>query len=301
MTGLADLRSRLSEAVYGQPEAVDAVCDHVLGCELGGVRLPEQPKRSFLFLGPTGVGKTELARALAAALRPHDMAEDETCLMRLDMSDYSSPEAMVRWLGHPSSSRESVWSISYGPEIKVVLLDEIEKASREILQLLLASLSCGSFELASGKIINLTNVYVIATSNVGAQRIIELEEAPVHRVRRAVEAELLSHEKISPEWVGRWSSMVIFRSLKGDALRKITARAVNEALTGPRASGADITVTDPALNWLARKTWSPKYGARSLRGGVAALVGRALAVAAAAGRRSGRLVLNATETGVELE
>lgn len=300
MTGLSDLAARLAEGVVGQADAVREVADRVLGREVGGTRLRNQPRGTFLFMGPTGVGKTELAVTLSRVLRPREMSDDQTTLMRVNMADFAAPDSLANWLGDPRSSKQCIWRTSFGPEIRVVLLDEIEKACREVLQLLLAALSCGQVDLASGGLVSLEHAYVIATSNIGAQRIIEMEGRPRDMVRRAVEAELIDHPKVSPEWVGRWGAIVVFRQLDGPSRFEITRRAVEEVLAAPRAAGAKITVLEDTIWFLARRCWSPKYGARSLVSGVDLYVGRALAAAAINGRRDGHLAINAKEDGVEL-
>jgi ATP-dependent Clp protease ATP-binding subunit ClpB len=265
MQKLLRLEEELHRRVVGQDEAVRAVADAVVRAR-AGIKDPKRPIGSFLFLGPTGVGKTELARALAAAL-----FDNEENMIRLDMSEYMEKHTVARLIGAPpgyigyeegGQLTEAVRRKPYS----VVLFDEIEKAHPDVFNALLQVLEDGRLTDGHGRTVNFRNTVIIMTSNIGSQLILEVrgaDERSYQRMREQVLEALRRHFR--PEFLNRVDEVVVFRALTEAELAKI----VEIQLEGLRRRLAErritLEVTEAARNHLARVGYDPVYGARPLK------------------------------------
>jgi ATP-dependent Clp protease ATP-binding subunit ClpB len=265
MQKLLRLPEDLHHRVVGQDEAVRAVADAVVRAR-AGIKDPKRPIGSFLFLGPTGVGKTELARALATTL-----FDDEDNMIRLDMSEYMEKHTVARLIGAPpgyvgydegGQLTEAVRRKPYS----VVLLDEIEKAHPDVFNVLLQVLDDGRLTDGHGRTVNFRNTVIIMTSNIGSQLILEMrgaDERSYQRMREQVLDALRRHFR--PEFLNRVDEVVVFRALTEAELAKI----VEIQLDGLRRRLADrritLEVSEAARNYLARIGYDPVFGARPLK------------------------------------
>jgi ATP-dependent Clp protease ATP-binding subunit ClpB len=251
--------------VVGQDEAVDAVARAVRRGR-AGLGDPNRPVGSFLFLGPTGVGKTELARALAATL-----FDNEDNIVRLDMSEYMEKHTVARLIGAPpgyigyeegGQLTEAVRRKPYS----VVLLDEIEKAHPDVFNVLLQVLDDGRLTDGHGRTVNFKNTVIIMTSNIGSQLILEMRGADEQTYQRMREQVLEAlRRQFRPEFLNRVDEVVVFRALTESEL----ARIVEIQLEGLRRRLAErrmvLQVTEAAQAYLARVGYDPVFGARPLK------------------------------------
>ncbi|HET6257461.1 MAG TPA: ATP-dependent Clp protease ATP-binding subunit [Pseudonocardia sp.] len=299
---LLDLESLLHRRVVGQDDAVEAVADAVRAGR-AGLAHPDRPIGSFLFLGPTGVGKTELARALAEAL----FGSTDT-LLRFDMSEYSDHGSAMRLVGAPPGHvgyddagqlTEAVRRTRYA----VLLLDEIEKAHPDVIATLLQVLDAGRLTDAHGRTVDFTNTVVIMTSNLGADRLLAAAEAgrPVEEVRVPVLAAMRAHFR--PEFLNRIDDIVLFHALDRAELRRITHLLVAETGDRLRAQGITLDLTESAVDWLAERGHQPELGARPLRRTIARELDRKLSRLIIAGDLGPgqRIVVDAADGRLVLE
>jgi ATP-dependent Clp protease ATP-binding subunit ClpC len=269
---LLELEEHLHKRVVGQDEAVSAVADAVLRSR-AGLADPNRPIGSFLFLGPTGVGKTELARALAEAL-----FGSEDRMVRLDMSEYQERHTVSRLIGAPpgyvghEEAGQFTEAVRRHP-YSLLLLDEVEKAHPDIFNLLLQVLDEGRLTDSQGRTIDFTNTVIVMTSNLGSEAITGRggalgfgpsgteadEEARRERVLRPL------HEHFRPEFLNRIDEIVIFRQLADDQLRRITDMMLNETRRRLRSQDVEVEFTPAAVDWIARRGYQPEFGARPLR------------------------------------
>ena len=258
---LVTLEDHLHQRVVGQDRAVEAVADAVRRSR-SGIADPDRPTGSFLFLGPTGVGKTELARALAAFL-----FDDERALVRIDMGEYQEKHTVARLIGAPpgyvgydegGQLTETVRRRPYA----VILLDEVEKAHPDVFNVLLQLLDDGRLTDGQGRTVDFRNAVVIMTSNLGSQHILDVTLEP-EALRDRVMADVRAYFK--PEFLNRIDDVVIFDRLAKDQLAAI----VDIQLERLRARLADrditVEVTDAGKAWLADRGYDPIYGARPLK------------------------------------
>jgi ATP-dependent Clp protease ATP-binding subunit ClpB len=272
---LLRMEDYLGERVIGQPEAVREVSDAVRRAR-AGISDPNRPTGSFMFLGPTGVGKTELAKALAEFL-----FDDERAMIRIDMSEYSEKHSVARLVGAPpgyvgyeqgGQLTEAVRRRPYS----VVLLDEVEKANPEVFDILLQVLDDGRLTDGQGRTVDFRNVILILTSNLGSQFLID-QEVPFEE-RKAAVMEVV-RQKFRPEFLNRLDAMVTFDPLDKEELARITKIQIDQLQK--RLSDRRITLElEPvALTWLVDRGFDPVYGARPLRRLVQTAVGDKLAMA----------------------
>ena len=236
---LIHMEDRLHERVIGQDEAVAAV-SNALRRSRAGLQDPNRPIGSFLFLGPTGVGKTELARALAEF-----MFDTEDAIVRIDMSEYMEKHTVARLIGAPpgyvgyeegGQLTEAVRRRPYS----VVLLDEIEKAHTDVFNVLLQVMDDGRLTDGQGRTVDFKNTVLIMTSNVGSQHIVA--EADEERMRAAVEATLSQHFK--PEFLNRIDDVVIFQRLSKEQIKRIVDLQVAQLVERVRERGVEVELTD---------------------------------------------------------
>ena len=276
---LLRMEEELGKRVIGQEEAVRAVSDAVRRTR-AGIADPDRPTGSFLFLGPTGVGKTELAKALAEFL-----FDDERAMIRIDMSEYSEKHSVARLVGAPpgyvgyeegGQLTEAVRRRPYS----LVLLDEVEKAHPEVFDILLQVLDDGRLTDGQGRTVDFRNTILVLTSNMGSQFLIDLS-VPYEQRQEQVMA--VVRQSFKPEFLNRLDDVVMFQPLNPAELTQIVdlqVQALDERLASRRIS---LTVTDAAKTWLAEHGFDPIYGARPLRRLVQKEIGDQLARAILSG------------------
>ena len=282
---LLKLEEKLHQRVVGQDEAVNAVAKAIRRSRVG-LKDPKRPIGSFLFLGPTGVGKTELCKTLAEA-----MFGDENAMVRIDMSEYMEKHTVSRLVGSPPGyvGHEEGGQLTEKVRRKpysVVLFDEIEKAHEDVWNILLQILEDGIVTDSQGRKVDFKNTIIVMTSNVGAKNITadaarlgfdsgdkdekETEEVRFSRIRDAVMADL--KRTFRPEFLNRIDEIIVFRQLTEDNIRQIARRMLD--VTGARMAQQGITLEaeDDAVAELARDGFDPQYGARPLRRAIQSMV-----------------------------
>ncbi|WP_053958637.1 ATP-dependent chaperone ClpB [Sulfobacillus thermosulfidooxidans] len=259
-TKLVEMEKRLGERVVGQKQAVEAVSNAVRRAR-AGLSDPRRPMGSFLFLGPTGVGKTELAKALAAFL-----FDDENALIRIDMSEYMERHTVSRLVGAPpgyvgyeegGQLTEAVRRRPYS----VVLLDEVEKAHPEVFNILLQVLDDGRLTDGQGRTVDFRNTVIIMTSNLGSQIILE-EDNPEERQRQL---DAVLHQAFRPEFLNRIDEIITFSRLTQEELRMIVRLNLKDIENRLKDRDITLNVTEKAIDWLAARGYDPQFGARPLR------------------------------------
>jgi ATP-dependent Clp protease ATP-binding subunit ClpB len=276
---LLHMEEELGKRLIGQSKAVTAVSDAVRRAR-AGISDPNRPTGSFLFLGPTGVGKTELAKALADFL-----FDDEHAMVRIDMSEYGEKHSVARLVGAPpgyvgyeegGQLTEAVRRRPYS----VVLLDEVEKAHPEVFDILLQVLDDGRLTDGQGRTVDFRNAILVLTSNLGSQFLVDPTLDPEAK-RNAVMATVQASFK--PEFLNRLDEVVLFDALTVDELARIVELQVAELSRRLRERRLSLEVTDGARAWLAMSGFDPAYGARPLRRLVQREIGDRLAKAILAG------------------
>ena len=285
---LLSMESIIGSRLIGQQTAVQAVSDAVRRSR-AGIADPDRPTGSFLFLGPTGVGKTELAKSLADFL-----FDDERAMVRIDMSEYAERHAVARLIGAPpgyvgyeegGQLTEAVRRRPYS----VVLFDEIEKAHPEVFDILLQVLDDGRLTDGQGRTVDFRNVILVLTSNLGSQFLIDPTLSPEEK-HDAVMATVRAAFK--PEFLNRLDEIVVFDPLSQDELAHIVELQVRALATRLHDRRISLEVTEAARHWLADQGYDPAYGARPLRRLVQKEIGDRLARAILAGAvRDGDAVL----------
>ena len=258
------LEDRLHQRVVGQEEAVAAVSDAVRRSR-AGLQDPNRPIGSFIFLGPTGVGKTELCKALAEVL-----FDDENAMVRIDMSEFMEKHTVARLIGAPPGYvgyeeggllTEAVRRRPYS----VVLLDEMEKAHRDVFNVLLQVLDDGRLTDSLGHTVDFTNTIVVMTSNVGSQAIQEItkEGGSEQEVRDAVKEALQA--RFLPEFLNRIDETIIFHPLDKRHIRRIVDIQVKRLVKQAEKAGITLACSEGAIDEIARLGYDPVYGARPLK------------------------------------
>ncbi|MCZ2848120.1 ATP-dependent chaperone ClpB [Modestobacter sp. VKM Ac-2978] len=276
---LLRMEEELAKRVVGQPDAVRAVSDAVRRAR-SGVADPDRPTGSFLFLGPTGVGKTELAKALAEFL-----FDDERAMVRIDMSEYSEKHSVARLVGAPpgyvgyEAGGQLTEAVRRRP-YTVVLLDEVEKGHPDVFDVLLQVLDDGRLTDGQGRTVDFRSTLLVLTSNLGSQVIAD-QSVPDEQKQRAVQDVVRAHFK--PEFLNRLDDVVTFRALGSDELVGIVDIQVEVLARRLAARRLTLRVTDAAREWLALNGFDPVYGARPLRRLVQSAIGDQLARALLAG------------------
>ncbi|GMH21550.1 hypothetical protein Nepgr_023392 [Nepenthes gracilis] len=261
---LIGLAERLHQRVVGQDQAVDAVAEAILRSRAGLGR-PQQPTGSFLFLGPTGVGKTELAKALAEQL-----FDDEKLLVRIDMSEYMEQHSVARLIGAPpgyvgheegGQLTEAVRRRPYS----VILFDEVEKAHVAVFNTLLQVLDDGRLTDGQGRTVDFRNTVIIMTSNLGAEHLLSglTGKITMQAARERVMLEVRKHFR--PELLNRLDEIVTFNPLSHEELKKVARLQMKEVALRLAERGVALAVTDAALDYVLAESYDPVYGARPIR------------------------------------
>ena len=258
---LLQLEAELGKRLIGQKKAVKAVSDAVRRSK-AGISDPDRPTGSFMFLGPTGVGKTELAKSLAEFL-----FDDEKSMVRIDMSEYGEKHSVSRLIGAPpgyvgyDEGGQLTEAIRRRP-YSVVLLDEIEKAHPEVFDVLLQVLDDGRLTDGQGRTVDFRNVILIMTSNLGSQFLIEEDLNDSQRREAVME---MVRTSFKPEFLNRLDDVVIFDALSKEELGSIVDLQVERLMVRLEAKRLTLGVTPAARLWLAEHGYDPVYGARPLR------------------------------------
>jgi ATP-dependent Clp protease ATP-binding subunit ClpB len=272
---LLQMEERLHERLIGQDEAVTAVSDAIRRAR-AGLKDPKRPIGSFIFLGPTGVGKTELARSLAEFL-----FDDEQALVRIDMSEYMEKFAVSRLVGAPpgyvgyeqgGQLTEAVRRRPY----QVVLFDEIEKAHPDVFNILLQLLDDGRLTDAQGRTVDFKNTVIIMTSNIGSALLVEAGEAGSF-TEASERVRLLLRDHFRPEFLNRIDEIIVFRPLDSDQLSRIVGLLIGQVEARLGEAGLHLSVTDAALALVAEAGYDPTFGARPLRRSIQRLIENPLA------------------------
>jgi len=258
---LVKMESNLARRVIGQDNAIKAVSDTIRRAR-AGIQDASRPLGSFIFLGPTGVGKTELARALAEFL-----FDDERAMVRLDMSEYMEKHTVSRLIGAPpgyvgyEEGGQLTEAIKRRP-YSIILLDEIEKAHTDVFNMLLQILDDGRLTDGKGRTVDFKNTIIIMTSNLGSQVIKELSQ-DFGKMEREVKAILDSHFR--PEFLNRMDEIIIFRPLPLEVILQIVDLQIDELRERLQEKKIDIEVSQKAKRLLAERGFDPVYGARPLK------------------------------------
>ena len=264
MEKLLHLEAELHQRVIGQEQAVTAVADAIQRSR-AGLSDPNRPIASFLFLGPTGVGKTELSKALAAQL-----FDSQEAMVRIDMSEYMEKHAVSRLIGAPpgyvgyeegGQLTEAVRRRPYA----VILFDEVEKAHPDVFNVMLQILDDGRVTDGQGRTVDFTNTVLILTSNIGSQSILDLAGDPARHgeMEERVNGALRGHFR--PEFLNRLDESIIFHSLRSDELRQIVILQVARLRQRLEERKLGLVLSEEALDWLAQAGYDPVYGARPLK------------------------------------
>ena len=297
MQKLIAMEENLRRRVIGQDEALEAVANAVRRAR-AGLQDPNRPVGSFVFLGPTGVGKTETARALAEFL-----FDDERAMVRLDMSEYMEKHAVARMIGAPpgyvgydegGQLTESVRRRPYS----VVLFDEIEKAHPDVFNVLLQILDDGRLTDSKGRVVDFKNTVLIMTSNLGSREIQSAAENP--HADRDIKKEVLQvlRDHFKPEFLNRIDDIVVFKQLERDQIAQIIDVQLEKLRKNLEDRGMTIELDDSARELLVQEGYDPVYGARPLKRAIQSLVQNPLAISLLNGDiSSGQTVRVSAENG----
>lgn len=259
---LLDMEKELYKRIVGQEEAISAVSNAIRRSR-AGLSDPNRPIGSFLFLGPTGVGKTELCKALAAFL-----FDTEEAIVRIDMSEFMEKHSVSRLIGAPPGYvgyeeggylTEAVRRRPYS----VILLDEVEKAHNDVFNILLQVLDDGRLTDGQGRTVGFRNTVVIMTSNLGSTLIQELATEYYDKMKKAVMEVVAQHFR--PEFINRIDEVVVFHALKEKQIRSIAAIQIDHIKARLKEKGYQLSITDNALDYLSKLGYDPVYGARPLK------------------------------------
>lgn len=268
---LLNIENEMHKRVIGQEDAVKSVANAIRRGRTG-LKDPKKPVGTFLFLGPTGVGKTEVSKALAEAL-----FGDEHSLIRFDMSEYTESYSISKLIGSPPGyvgfSDEPLLSQKVRSKpYSVVLFDEIEKAHPDLFNILLQILDEGSITDSKGRAIDFKNTVIIMTSNVGARNITEpktlgftqyTDEEKYERMKNGVNEEL--KRMFKPEFLNRIDEILVFKPLKKDEIRKITDLLIAQIVERAKTAGVILTVEDSAADYIVEKGYNTQFGARPIK------------------------------------
>jgi ATP-dependent Clp protease ATP-binding subunit ClpC len=263
---LLKMEEELHKRVIGQKRAIKAIAESIRRAR-AGLQPPNRPLGSFLFLGPTGVGKTELAKTLAEYL-----FGDETAMIRLDMSEYMEKHAVSKLIGAPpgyvgyeegGQLTEAVRRKPYS----VILLDEIEKAHPDVFNILLQILDDGRLTDAKGRTVDFSNTVIIMTSNVGSEHLMNLSKEEFEKNYDKIKEQIMEELKrrFRPEFLNRIDEIIIFHPLAEEEIKQIVDLLINKLNKRLAERGIKVKLTEEAKSELAKRGYVPEFGARPLR------------------------------------
>jgi ATP-dependent Clp protease ATP-binding subunit ClpB len=262
---LLHLADNLHKRVIGQNEAVTAVSDAVIRSR-AGLQDPSRPLGSFLFLGPTGVGKTELAKALA-----EDLFDSENHMVRIDMSEYMEKESVSRLVGAApgyvgyEEGGQLTEAVRRNP-YTIVLFDEIEKAHPDVFNILLQVLDDGRLTDSQGRTIDFKNTILIMTSNLGSDILLEgTDENGIISDNAKKQVDQLLKASFKPEFLNRIDDVIMFKPLSRTDIEKIVQKLIDQLSVRTKAQDIKLSISDQAKQWIAKNGYEPQYGARPLQ------------------------------------
>jgi ATP-dependent Clp protease ATP-binding subunit ClpA len=264
------MESELNKRVVGQDEAIKRVAD-VIRRSRAGIGDPNRPIGSFIFLGPTGVGKTELTKALGQF-----MFNDDNAIIRVDMSEYMEKHSMSKLIGSPpgyvgyDESGQLTEAVRHRP-YAVILFDEIEKAHPEIFNVLLQVIDEGRLTDGKGRIVNFKNTIIILTSNIGSQFVEKMESIGFSNNSKKEDYSNMKDkvmealkDNFRPEFLNRLDEIIVFDVLSEKAIREIVDLRIKVVASRLENKGIKFEITEDALSYLAKEGYNPHYGARPL-------------------------------------
>ena len=255
---LLNLKANLAKRVKGQDEALTLVSEAIIRAR-AGIKDPNRPIGSFIFLGPTGVGKTEVAKALA-----YELFDDERHMVRIDMSEYMESHSVSRLVGAPpgyvgyDEGGQLTEAVRRNP-YSIVLFDEIEKAHKDVFNILLQILDDGRITDSQGRTVDFKNTIIIMTSNLGSEYILENKE----NAKEEVMSEL--HHTFKPEFINRIDEIIIFKSLTKEVVYSILDKIISEIEQRLSDKKIKISLTDSAKKYIIDSSYDEKYGARPIK------------------------------------
>ena len=255
---LINLKANLGKRVKGQDEALELVSEAIIRAR-AGIKDPNRPIGSFIFLGPTGVGKTEVAKALA-----YELFDDERHMVRIDMSEYMESHSVSRLVGAPpgyvgyDEGGQLTEAVRRNP-YSIVLFDEIEKAHKDVFNILLQILDDGRITDSQGRTVDFKNTIIIMTSNLGSEYILEGKE----NAKELIDAEL--HQTFKPEFLNRIDEIIIFKSLTKDIVYSILDKIIMEIENRLQDKNIKIELTEKAKKCIIEESFDEKYGARPIK------------------------------------
>jgi len=290
---LNGLEPYLLSKIKGQPHVIPRVCSVL---ERGQLELQpnNKPLGSFLFLGPTGVGKTELTLEFSRYLF------GDNSLFRFDMSEFLHLDAVKLFMGDETGNPGRLGKILSEHKQGVLLFDEIEKAHRLVWDLFLQMLDAARITLADHRTYDLSGFYLVCTSNIGSQQLLRPTRLPFATLERAVISEL--HRSFRPELVGRFDEKIVFKPLSPDSQREIGRLAISDELARLQHRGFELTVSEPAFEFLIRRGIHRALGARPMKRTVQKLIGDAIRQALKSNHQTkGTLAISALSDALTIE
>lgn len=279
---LTGLEPHLASKIKGQGHVIPRVCSVLERGQLG-LQPAGKPLGSFLFLGPTGVGKTELTLEFSRYLF------GENSVFRFDMSEFLHLDAVKLFMGDETGSPGRLGKVLAEHRQGILLFDEIEKSHRLIWDLFLQMLDAARITLADHRTYDLSGFYIVATSNIGSQQLLRPTRLPFATLERAVLSEL--HRFFRPELVGRFDEKIVFKPLSPDTQREIGQLAISEELERFRTQGFELTISEPAFEFLVRRGVHKALGARPMKRTVQKFLGDAIRDALKCGTPSSGVVM----------
>jgi ATP-dependent Clp protease ATP-binding subunit ClpA len=264
---LAKLPTHLRDRIRGQDQVIPRIVSVLQRGELGLAK-PHRPRGSFLFLGPTGVGKTEITLAFTSLL----MGQDR--LFRFDMSEYQTQESLALLLGGSSDEEGTLGAITQKSDSGTLLFDEIEKAHPRLLDIFLQVLDAARITTASGRVLDLTSFYVVFTSNIGSAEIVSLQHSSFTTMERHVLTR--AQQAMRPELYARITDKLVFNRLSYDVQLEIAAMLLAKELEFLCARKIHVTAAGDVLPFIVRRGFHPRLGARPMRDAVEKLIGDAV-------------------------
>jgi len=290
---LTGLEPHLLSKIKGQNHAIPRVCSVLERGQLG-LQPPGKPLGSFLFLGPTGVGKTELTLEFSRYLFGSDSVS------RFDMSEFQHPDSVKLFMGDETGSPGRLGKVLSGHKQGILLFDEIEKAHRLIWDLFLQMLDAARITLADHQAYDLSGFYIVCTSNIGSQQLLRPTRLPFATLERALISEL--HRFFCPELIGRFDEKIVFKPLSPDTQREIGRLAISEELERFREQGFDLTVSEEAFEFLVRRGIHKMLGARPMKRTVQKFIGDAIRHSLKSGYKpTGRLAVTGMSNALTIQ